>query len=94
MLAGNPRNGQERGEHVVNCMKALVPILHERLVDLWDAVVPKLLSYLSGMYDRHCDIVIVMQWSCTRFSFSEQSEKGTWDQKHWEDLMLKVIKIK
>ena len=22
--------------------------------------------------------------------FAEQDEKGTWDQKHWEDLMLKV----
>lgn len=21
----------------------------------------------------------------------EQNEKGTWDQKHWEDLMLKVM---
>lgn len=24
-------------------------------------------------------------WCC-----AEQNEKGVWDQKHWEDLMLKV----
>lgn len=48
VLAGYPHNGQERGEHVLNCMKAVVPILHEDLVDLWDAVIPKLLSYLTG----------------------------------------------
>ena len=29
-------------------MKALVPNLQEELVELWDAVIPKLLSYLSG----------------------------------------------
>ena len=49
VLAGHPHNGQGRGEHVLNCMKAVVPNLHEDLVDLWDAVIPKLLSYLSGM---------------------------------------------
>ena len=48
VLAGHPHNGQERGEHVLNCMTAIVPNLHEDLVDLWDAVVPKLLSYLNG----------------------------------------------
>jgi hypothetical protein len=68
VLAGHPHNGDARGEHVLNCMKAVVPNLHEDLVDLWDAVIPKLLSYLS-----------------------EQDEKGTWDQKHWEDLMLKFV---
>jgi hypothetical protein len=68
VLAGHPHNGQGRGEHILNCMTALVPNLHEDLVDLWDAVIPKLLSYLN-----------------------EQSEKGTWDQKHWEDLMLKFV---
>lgn len=47
VLAGYPHNGG-RGEHVLNCMTALVPNLHEDLVDLWDAVVPKLLSYLCG----------------------------------------------
>ena len=46
--AGHPHNGQGRGEHVLNCMTAVVPNLHDDLVDLWDAVVPKLLSYLSG----------------------------------------------
>ena len=49
VLAGHPHNGEGRGEHVLNCMKAVVPNLHEDLVDLWDAVIPKLLSYLSGM---------------------------------------------
>ncbi|CAI8027044.1 Maestro heat-like repeat-containing protein family member 1 [Geodia barretti] len=68
VLAGHPHNGQGRGEHILHCMTALVPNLHEDLVDLWDAVIPKLLSYLN-----------------------EQSEKGTWDQKHWEDLMLKFV---
>lgn len=55
VLAGYPHNGQERGEHVLNCMKAVVPILHEDLVDLWDAVIPKLLSYLTGtrIYNVH-----------------------------------------
>lgn len=26
---------------------------------------------------------------CT-YNYAEQNDKGTWDQKHWEDLMLKV----
>ena len=48
VLAGYPHNGQERGEHLLLCMRAVVPNLHEELVDLWDAVIPKLLSYLTG----------------------------------------------
>ena len=48
VLAGHPHNGQERGEHLLLCMRAVVPNLHEELVDLWDAVIPKLLSYLTG----------------------------------------------
>ena len=30
------------------CMRALVPNLHEDLVDLWDAAIPKLLTSLTG----------------------------------------------
>lgn len=57
VMAGHPHNGQERGEHVLNCMTAIVPNLHEDLVDLWDAVIPKLLSYLNGncVY-HHCSL--------------------------------------
>ena len=43
------------------CMRALVPNLHEDLVDLWDAAIPKLLTSLTGMssstlraFNPHC----------------------------------------
>ncbi len=48
VLAGYPMNGRKRGEHVLACMKALCPNLKEELVELWDMVIPKLLSYLQG----------------------------------------------
>lgn len=48
ILAGHPRNGRNRGEHVLTCMQALCSNLKEELVELWDMVVPKLLSYLLG----------------------------------------------
>ena len=66
VLAGYPHNGEERGEHVLNCMKALVPNLHEDLVDLWDAVIPKLLSYLTGtcIHVRvHCTIMCTYMYA-------------------------------
>lgn len=50
ILAGYPHKGMKRGEHVLTCMKALCPNLKEELVELWDMVLPKLLSYLHGMY--------------------------------------------
>ena len=50
MLAGRPRNGRERGIHVLNVMKGLSPNLHESIVGLWDAVIPKLISYLEGEF--------------------------------------------
>ena len=48
VMCGNPHAGGNRGEYVLAAMKALSPNLREELVDLWDAVIPKLLSYLSG----------------------------------------------
>ena len=47
-MCGNPYAGGGRGEYVLAAMKALSPNLREELVELWDAVIPKLLSYLSG----------------------------------------------
>ena len=47
-MCGNPHEGRGRGEYVLTAMKALSPNLREELVDLWDAVIPKLLTYLSG----------------------------------------------
>ena len=47
-LLGQPHKGKGRGEYILTCLKALTPILQEELVDLWDAVIPKLLAYLSG----------------------------------------------
>ena len=49
VLAGYPLNGRKRGEHVLNSMKALCPNLKEELVELWEMVLPKLLSYLQGI---------------------------------------------
>lgn len=49
VLAGHPHNGRKRGEHVLMCMQALCPNIKEELVELWEMVVPKLLSYLHGM---------------------------------------------
>ncbi|XP_065915103.1 maestro heat-like repeat-containing protein family member 1 [Dysidea avara] len=68
VLCGNPLNGRNRGEHVINCMASLVPNIHEDIVELWDAVTPKLLSYLN-----------------------EHQDDEVWDQKHWEDLVLKFL---
>ncbi|XP_074645058.1 maestro heat-like repeat-containing protein family member 1 [Tubulanus polymorphus] len=47
VLAGLPKNGQNRGVHVLNAMKALSPTLHENLVNLWDTVIPKLIQFLE-----------------------------------------------
>ena len=48
VMCGNPHAGGDRGEYILAVMKALSPNLREELVELWDAVIPKLLSYLSG----------------------------------------------
>ena len=53
-LLGRPLKAG-RGEHILNCLQALVPLLQEEFVELWDAVIPKLLRYLNGehKYTRH-----------------------------------------
>ena len=48
-MLGHPRHGSNRGEHILNCLQSVSPLLQEDLVELWDAVIPKLLSYLSGV---------------------------------------------
>ena len=47
-MAGHPLSGRRRGVHVLTAMKALSPLLHESLVELWDAVIPKLIQYVEG----------------------------------------------
>lgn len=47
VLAGQPHNGRERGVYVLNLMKDLSPNLHGDLIQLWDAVIPKLIQYLE-----------------------------------------------
>ena len=48
VLLGRP-NVADRGEHILNCLQAMGPILQDELVELWDAVIPKLLNYLGGV---------------------------------------------
>ncbi|KAL3859489.1 hypothetical protein ACJMK2_009708 [Sinanodonta woodiana] len=47
VLAGRPQGGRGRGVHVLQLMQGLSPNLHEHLVELWDTVIPKLISYLE-----------------------------------------------
>ena len=60
VMCGNPHAGGNRGEYVLAAMKALSPNLREELVDLWDAVIPKLLSYLSGQC--YCISIVVYMY--------------------------------
>ena len=48
VMAGRPRCGRSRGVHVFAAMKAIGPVLHPRLTQLWDTVVPKLAQFLDG----------------------------------------------
>ncbi|XP_056020899.1 maestro heat-like repeat-containing protein family member 1 isoform X2 [Ostrea edulis] len=47
VLAGCPKNNRERGTHVLQLMKGMSPNLDDRLIDLWDTVIPKLIQYLD-----------------------------------------------
>ena len=40
--------GRQRGVNILQCMMGLSPNIHENLVELWDVVIPKLVSYLEG----------------------------------------------
>ena len=50
MLSGYPRQGKKRGRHVLQCMKAMAPLVNESLVELWDKVIPKLMDYITGAF--------------------------------------------
>ena len=49
-MAGVPilSNSNQRSQHVLKAMAALVPNLHQDLVTVWDEVIPKLLAKLEG----------------------------------------------
>lgn len=47
-MAGHTDDGHSRAEHVLTCMKVLGPNIREEVVAMWDSVIPKLLSYLTG----------------------------------------------
>jgi hypothetical protein len=59
ILAGYPLRGRNRGEHVLSCMRALCSNIKEELVELWEMVLPKLLSYLQGTYDSEFMSIVV-----------------------------------
>ena len=57
VLAGVPiKSGdaskEPRGVHVLKLMRALSPNIHEDLVSLWDAVIPKLTTQLTEFYEQ------------------------------------------
>eukprot|EP00058_Branchiostoma_floridae_P019456 XP_002604946.1 hypothetical protein BRAFLDRAFT_77203 [Branchiostoma floridae] len=47
VMAGQPHAGGGRGQHILLLMKGLSPNLNPDLVDLWDAVIPKLIQFLE-----------------------------------------------
>lgn len=57
-----------RGVHTLKLLQVLCPNLHEDIVTLWDAAIPKLIMQLN-----------------------DQIDKGSFNQKSWEDIMLKLV---
>ncbi|GFN92402.1 maestro heat-like repeat family member 1 [Plakobranchus ocellatus] len=85
VLAGWPKNGGGRGLNVLNLMKDFSPNLHESIVALWDAVIPKLVSYLEDSLEADDGFDDDLEQDKN----PETAEK--WSQKNWEDLLLKML---
>ncbi|XP_033626005.1 maestro heat-like repeat-containing protein family member 1 isoform X2 [Asterias rubens] len=51
VMAGRPDNGRKRGIHVLKLMHAMSPNIHSGIVDMWDAVIPKLMQYIEENLD-------------------------------------------
>ncbi|XP_077982268.1 maestro heat-like repeat-containing protein family member 1 [Glandiceps talaboti] len=51
VMVGRPMNGRKRGMNILKAMQSLSPNLHESLVELWDSVIPKLMTYLEENLD-------------------------------------------
>ncbi|CAL1544099.1 unnamed protein product [Lymnaea stagnalis] len=83
VFAGHPRNGRDRGIHVLNLMKSISPNLHDNIVGLWDAVIPKLISYLDATGPESDED--------EEKEKKEEEEQEKWSQKNWEDLLLKML---
>jgi hypothetical protein len=80
VLAAHPSNGRGRGEHVLQCFQAIGP---------------NLAPPMTSEEDEDEENPVVTLWDNVipkLLSYlSEQGEKGTWDQKNWEDLLLKLL---
>ena len=63
VLAGHPHNGRGRGHHILTTMRALSANLKEELVDLWDMIIPKLLTYLQGQPVTQ-SVIVLISLSC------------------------------
>ena len=46
--SGFPREGENRGVRVLECLNALAPIIHEALDELFAKVIPKLTAFIEG----------------------------------------------
>ena len=56
-MAGRPENGRKRGIHVLKLMHAMSPNIHSGIVDMWDAVIPKLMQYIEGRILNHLTLI-------------------------------------
>jgi hypothetical protein len=53
MLNAPKRRGQ-LGVQILNVLKAIGPVLHPSICDLWDTAIPKLLQFLEGTSCQSC----------------------------------------
>ncbi|RUS75918.1 hypothetical protein EGW08_016306 [Elysia chlorotica] len=75
-------------------MKDMSPNLHEGIVALWDAVIPKLVSYLEANLEQANEESLDKDEDFDNDDEEPEKKKEPeekWSQKNWEDLLLKML---
>jgi len=50
VVLSHPEERPQLGENILSFFKSMGPVLHPSVCDLWDDVVPKMVTYLKGLF--------------------------------------------
>src|SRR4051812_25457700 len=76
-----PNRRNQLGLNILALLKAVGPILHPSIYEMWDTALPKLVTFLESMFYF---IFLVLT------NFLANSDPENWNPSLWEDLILRL----
>jgi hypothetical protein len=92
VVLSHPEERPQLGENILAFFKSMGPVLHPSVCDLWDDVVPKMVTYLKGKIVFSAFILCNIEYYLlSLIQIDKSGNPQLWVQSKWEDLVLKFL---